>query len=590
MAFDEGSGTSGGVSDELPLRTPARFLNSEGLDRTPALISTEPLGRDPRTDVQALRRRLLWVSSLRIVTIVVLLAATLVFTAGTSYSFLALVRTTLVWAGVGFLVPAILYIPAILAFHDKRRLTALARFQVFHDCLFSTLMVATTGGTGSAFTFFFSITIVIAGMLIARQGTLLSTLLSISMMLMIALFETGVITPPEWLDDVLAPVSVDSVVYSLGINFVAFISIGFLSSYLSEALRRADIQREHYRVNLEDLRQLHESILTSVESGIITCRLDHRILHVNRAAESLLGIDFATVQGRSLFEVFPDTIGPLTSGKHRFDRVRRRESGRDLHLRFTVTPLVARTGEMVGRILVAEDVSVLREMELRMKFDERLATIGKLSAVVAHEIRNPLATISASAQMLSMATGLSGEDRRVLDIVVREADRLNLWITELLDYTRPRKGEVVDVDLTELVEQCLELVRADPAAARVHFTADVEPGLHVHGDAHRLHRVLLNLGKNALEAMPDGGWIRFQCWSETTERRRWAVLAVVDNGFGIAPEDRERVFDAFFTTKPQGTGLGLATVVQIVEEHGGTVTFTSEPNVRTEFRIHLPMG
>jgi two-component system sensor histidine kinase PilS (NtrC family) len=556
-------------------------------DRTPALLPAQVPAETH--EVLALKRRLLWISMLRLVSIVVLGAATILFTAGSTSSYLQAVRDTLVWVAVGSLIPALVYYPIVNAIFDRRRLLVVAKVQVVQDCLFSAFLVSATGGTGSAFTFFFSLTIVVAGTLAGRFGTVMAVTLSTGFMALLASFETGVLAAPPFLEAILAPVSTGSVLYSVGINIVAFVSIGFLSSYLAEALRRADIQREHYRANLEDLRQLHESILVSVEAGILTCRLDNRVVHMNRAAEDLIGISFLHAKGRSLFDILPEAIEPLAGSQHRFDMERKRADGLTVSLLVTVTPLLARTGDRIGRILVVDDVTVLRQLEARMKADERLATIGKLSAVVAHEIRNPLATISASAQMLTMSGGVKDEDRRMLDIVVREADRLNLWISELLDYARPRKGEMVALDLTELVGQCLEIVKGDPAGARVHFTADLEPGVKVNGDPQRLHRVFLNLGKNALEAMSGGGWLQARCWSEWHGSRRWAVVTIVDNGSGIAPEDRVRIFDAFFTTKAMGTGLGLAVVQQVVEEHGGTVAFQSEPNVRTEFRVQIPM-
>ncbi len=243
---------------------------------------------------------------------------------------------------------------------------------------------------------------------------------------------------------------------------------------------------------------------------------------------------------------------------------------------------------MMGRILDVTDVTTVKVLEARMKADEQLATIGKLSAVVAHEIRNPLAAISASAQMLSMASGMVGDDRRALDIVVREADRLNEWITELLDYARPRKGDVVRMDLSELLEQVVQVVRGDPAAARLEVASDIEAGLTLTGDPQRLHRVFLNLCKNSVEAMSDGGQLVVRLRSEAEGGHAWAVVRIIDNGCGIPQEDLQRIFDAFYTTKPRGTGLGLATVTQLLEEMGGRVSVSSVPYVRTEFEIRLP--
>ena len=559
------------------------------LDRTPANLPAPIVGvRPAKAAFDALHRKLLWISGLRILMMVVLALSTIVFTAGVTYRFLDAMRAVLLWAALGSLVPASLYFPAIFASRTLRNLRLVAVAEVTQDCLFSAFIVAASGGTGSAFTFFFSLTIVIAGTLVGRLGTALSVAYSAVLLVLLAMLETRAIAPPLWLADSLPPTSFSAVGYEIGINLVAIVSIGFLSSYLAEALRRSDIQRERYRSNLEDLRQLHESILASVESGIVTCRLDYRILHMNRASEFLLGIDFGHVKGRNVSDVLPDVAALVMGGQIRFELLRSGRDGVERQLLVVVTPLLARSGEMTGRILVIEDVSLIKTMEARMQADERLATSGKLSAVVAHEIRNPLATISASAQMLAMAGGVREEDRRILDILVREADRLNVWITELLDYTRPRKGEVLAVDLSDLVEQTIEVVSGDPAAALVRFAKDLQPGVRATGDPQRLLRVFLNLGKNAVEAMAEGGMLMIRTWVEDAPDRRWAVVSFVDTGYGIAAEDLPRVFDAFFTTKAGGTGLGLATVQQVVEEHGGTISVASEPNTRTEFLVRLP--
>ena len=577
----DGGATDTGASAPVRDLTPARWpLRDELRER-----SEEPASS---WAVESLRRKLLWLSWLRIVSLLVLVTATAIFSGNTGLSLIEFVRDTLMWVGMVWLIPAALYFPVLLTVKGRRALQIIALLQMGQDALLSAVLVTSTGGTGSAFTFFFSLNIVVGGIILGRSGTILTILGALGMMTLIALMELGQVGLPWFLTDTVVRGSLDSVLYSVGLNAVAFISIGILSSYLSEQLRRSDVQREQYRSTLEDLRQLHESILSSVDTGIVTCRLDDRILHVNRAAEEMLGIDMNRSKGRDLFELVPDLRAPMGNYREPFEVLRSGVGGERRWLKVAVTPLVSRTGEMMGRILDVTDVTTVKVLEARMKADEQLATIGKLSAVVAHEIRNPLAAISASAQMLSMASGMVGDDRRALDIVVREADRLNEWITELLDYARPRKGDVVRMDLSELLEQVVQVVRGDPAAARLEVASDIEAGLTLTVDPQRLHRVFLNLCKNSVEAMSDGGQLVVRLRSEAEGGHAWAVVRIIDNGCGIPQEDLQRIFDAFYTTKPRGTGLGLATVTQLLEEMGGRVSVSSVPYVRTEFEIRLP--
>jgi two-component system sensor histidine kinase PilS (NtrC family) len=578
--MDDGA-TDTGASAQVRDLTPARW---------PLRDELRARAEEPSNSwaVASLRRKLLWLSWLRIVSLLVLVTATAIFSGSTGLSLIEMVRDTLMWVGMAWLVPAALYFPVLLTVKGRRSLQAIAFLQMAQDALLSAVLVTSTGGTGSAFTFFFSLNVVVGGIILGRPGTILTILGSLSLMTLIAMMELGQIGLPWFLSEVIARGSLNAVLYSVGLNAVAFISIGILSSYLSEQLRRSDLQRERYRSTLEDLRQLHESILTSVNTGIVTCRLDDRILHVNRAAEEMLGIDMNRSKGRDLFELMPDLRAPMATYREPFEVWRAGVSGEQRWLKVSVTPLVSRIGEMMGRILDVSDVTTVKLLEARMKADEQLATIGKLSAVVAHEIRNPLAAISASAQLLSMASGMVGDDRRALDIVVREADRLNEWITELLDYARPRKGEVMVMNLSELLEQVVQVVRGDPAASRLEVASDIEAGLALTGDPQRLQGVFLNLCKNSIEAMSDGGQLVVRLRAETDGGRRWGVVRIIDNGCGIPQEDLERIFDAFYTTKPRGTGLGLATVTQLLEEMGGRVSVSSVPYVRTEFEIRLP--
>lgn len=568
---------------------------SSGRDLTPARVSD--LGNSgvrAVTDksgwaVESMRRKIIWLSWMRIATLVVLATASIAFSGGETTSFLSMVRRMLLWVSLVWLVPSSLYFPILIAVKSRRWLGAVALLQVLQDSLFSAVMVAVTGGSGSAFTFFFSLTVVISGIVVGRRGTFILVIMSSFLLGVIAMFEVGVFPIPYFMTELLVRSSFSSVMYSVALNVVAFVSIGVLSSYLAEALRRADIQRERYRTNLEDLRQLHASIVSSIDTGIVTCRLDDRVLHVNRAAETLLDIEMFSANGRKLAEIMPEFREPLDGHYGDFEIVRETDAGLNRYLQVSVSPLMSSVGEMMGRILVVRDVTTVKEMEARMKADERLATIGKLSSVVAHEIRNPLAAISASAQMISMTGDRAAGEQRALDIVVQETDRLNSFITDLLDYARPRKNTPFLVDLKELVEQVLDVVREDPATNTMEVVGDIRPGLVIKGDSQRLHRVFMNLAKNAIEAMSDGGQLLIRGREEVSANGHWAVLRVIDNGPGIPEDERERIFDAFYTTKPRGTGLGLATVAQVVEEHGGTVSVISVHDVRTEFTVKLPM-
>jgi len=564
---------------------PQKPDTSGATDRTPALIEDVPADLRESRETSALRRRLQWLAFTRVATMLVLVAATALFIEGANLAYLRGIRLVLIWFGIIALIPSTLYFPAIDAVRSLTGLRVIAYLMLTQDCLFATFMVGVTGGTQSAFTFFFSLAIIIASVVVGRRGTGFAVLLSIALLGLIALYETRTLTSPQIFTEFLIQSSAQPALTSIGINSLGFIGIGFLSQYLAEQSRRADVQRERYRVSLEDLRQLHESILASVASGIITCRLDHRVLHLNRAAEAFLRVRNGWAKGRPLGEVFPEAAEAVAAGRTVFEVTKATESGRERSLMVSVTPLAGADGRMIGRILAVEDVSLIKQMENRLKAEERLATIGKLAAVVAHEIRNPLAAISASAQMIDLSSDLSPEGKQALKIVTRETERLNEWVSDLLEYARPRRGESADIRVNELLDQVVELVRCNPAARNIEVSLDLEPDLVVFGDFQRLYRVFVNLARNAVEAMPDGGRLRIAAYREPPDQ---VVVTVTDSGCGIPPEDLDKVFDAFYTTKPGGTGLGLAVVARGVEEHHGQVEVWSDPNVGTRFTVRLP--
>lgn len=570
-----------------------KYKNTDGAttDHTPAVIADVlTFDLNESSEVAGLRRRLLWLAFTRIAMMLILVAATALITGDLRFTYLREIRSVLIWVGLMGLIPSALYFPAIYSVRTLRALRTLAFLMMTQDCVFAAIMVGLTGGTQSAFTFFFSLSVIVASVIMGRVGTLFTVLLSCVFLGLIGLYEMRVLTSPAVVTNFLLQGSMYSVLSAFGINVVGFGAIGFLSNYLAGQVRRSEMQRERYRISLEDLRQLHQSILTSVASGIVTCNLDQRVLHLNRAAEAFLGVLDRRAKGRALREVFPEAADALTLGRTVFEVERRTEGGRARSLLVTMTPLMSVDGRMIGRIFAVEDVSLIKQMEARLKAEERLATIGKLAAVVAHEIRNPLAAISASAQIIGLSSSLSPDEKRAVGIVVREAERLNTWVSDLLDYARPKLGEKVPLRVADLLCDVAEVIRADPAAARIEVSLDLDREAMVFGDSQRLYRVFLNLARNAVEAMPDGGRLLLAVWRDPGDGAGtgFVEVTVTDNGPGIPREDQDKVFDAFFTTKPGGTGLGLAIVARSVEEHGGRVAVWSDPNVGTRFTIRLP--
>jgi two-component system, NtrC family, sensor histidine kinase PilS len=231
-----------------------------------------------------------------------------------------------------------------------------------------------------------------------------------------------------------------------------------------------------------------------------------------------------------------------------------------------------------------QDLTSLRELAQRVRRHERLAALGGLAASVAHEIRNPLAAISGSAELLGTAE-LGDEDQRLLAIIRRESTRLSSLITDLLAFTRPRPPEPRLTDVAALVRETAEAFRSDRAAASVDISIDATTDVQIEVDGAQIRQVLWNLLRNAAEATKDGGHIRLRVFSDSDD----AFIAVEDDGEGIAPENLESIFDPFFTTKAGGSGFGLAIVHRIVEDNGGSISARSTVGEGTKFTIRFPV-
>jgi two-component system sensor histidine kinase PilS (NtrC family) len=410
-------------------------------------------------------------------------------------------------------------------------------------------------------------------------GTLLSRLL-----------QQGVVITP--VDEVELAANYGATVYNVLVNLVAFYMVAFLSGYLADNLRRADREILENRVSLEDLRVLHENIVSSIQSGLITVNLNRQITFFNGIAEQITGYSARSVLYRDITRYFSDLKAIfenedklLTQTEEHTSQVL---SGELAYIKWTITPLFDAREQHIGHILIFADITRVRQMEEQVKRAEQLATLGQLAAVIAHEIRNPLASISGAVQLLGRTLNLDKDDAALLAIVSREADALNQWITDFLTYARPRMGERVPTDISRLVGDAVSVLKHDEKLANIRVQVQAGEGATVVGDPTYLKQVVWNILTNAVQAMPDGGDLTVTVAPHEDDRGAFFRFAVADTGPGIPPEVRERAFEPFFTTKEAGTGLGLATVYRIVTEHDGFVSLESELGVGTVCHVDLP--
>ncbi len=230
------------------------------------------------------------------------------------------------------------------------------------------------------------------------------------------------------------------------------------------------------------------------------------------------------------------------------------------------------------------------KMEAGMKRADRLAAVGELSARIAHEIRNPLASMSGSVQLIAQNKSLQGEERQLLEIVMRESDRLNGLLCDFLAYARPHPPRQAPVPLCRIIEDLRALTLSDQRFQHIVIRQEINPGVLVWVDVDQFTQVLWNLFANAADAMPEGGEITVSCITVVSEGEGsgWDEITISDTGKGMSPQEMAGIFEPFFTTKHSGTGLGLETVYRVVEGHGGEVKVESIPGEGSRFTIRLP--
>jgi len=461
---------------------------------------------------------------------------------------------------------------------------AVARPMQAADIAVTSLLVYATGGAESPYVFLYALSIVGAGALSYRGGAVAVTLASISSLIAVSLLAwTQAIALPALSQ--IHPWEQSGVEFgrTLGINFAALIGVGALSFIFGDQLQRGAETLATTRKAAADLLTLHEDIVRSLSSGLITIAPDGVVLTANVAAADILGQPPA-LAGQPIDKLMPGLSALVATG---YGELRRADLqlADDLTVGVTVSPLRDVRNHVIGRVVNFLDLTELRRLEAQSRRSERLAMVGQLAAGVAHEIRNPLASISGSIELLRQGPAASDDDRTLMAIVHREIQRLNVLIGDLLDYANPRPAQPVDFDLGVMVEETLQVARGEQAFATVDMVMEVDRPLPVHADPAKLRQVLWNLLRNAADAAGLGGkhvHVDARCGADAT------TIVVSDDGPGIAADQLGRIFDPFFTTKSKGTGLGLATCHAIVAEHGGHIDVASEPGKGTRMVVSLP--
>jgi two-component system sensor histidine kinase PilS (NtrC family) len=497
--------------------------------------------------------------------------------------------------------------------HRVRHVKRFAAINIATDIAIVSALVHLSGGSDSPFVFLYVLVAVYGAVLFQRTGAFLCAATSaLSFGAVLLCEQTGWLSPRAVEASGPAPVLIGIwLVNASGVTLAAA-----LASILSAELRKTGEALERRTSDLSRLQTLHERTVESLMSGLLTTDLDGQITSFNTEAERITGKSRGEVHGCEVSSVLPgiESLAAAETDDGDFSRSRYRMpyldvNGESIHL--GVGTYVLRDSDSVanGYVVIFQDVSDVVEMESSLRRSERLAAIGELSASIAHEIRNPLASISGSIELLQARRHNSvGEidHEQLMRIVLREVDRLDHLIADFLHYARPGPLVPERIQVSELVGDVLKMfdvVRPEGVESLI----SISDGLFVTADSRQLQQVLWNLVLNACQAMPQGGRLEIsaQCLSGNDsqggspegrlvegveEKADWLEVAVSDNGVGIPQDVMDRIFDPFFTTKPSGSGLGLSTMHRIIEDHKGIIRLESSLGEGTTVRIRIPNG
>ena len=495
---------------------------------------------------------------------------------------------------------------ALLLKHVKN-LKLFAYLQVIVDIALITGTVYVTGGIVSYLPVLYFISVIGSSILLDKRAGYYAASVSSGAYAALVYLDFNHLLPlrykvffspylPEW-EDVITTIST---------NVLGMFVVAYLAGYLAEKTAIMEKELEEKGIDLDRLENLNRLIVDNIPTGIMTLDGESRITSFNRAASSITGYSLKDVYYRGVDAVSPEFLKGTKVPPYEAARTEiniRKKNGPEVCIGFTVSS--GQGGEMAS-IIIFQDLTVLKAMEEQIRRDDRLRALGDLSASLAHEIRNPLASLSGSVQVLNKGSGVKGEKRHLMEIVLRECERLNSLITDFLLFARPATKEKPErIDIAELIRETIKVFTNSPQAKGIDIEDRLTGSLFVEGDRRQMSQVFWNLFLNAADAMKNGGKLTVGSAPKgpaglfskpdmekmgPRQEDRFVEIMVSDTGEGIEQTNLSKVFDPFFSTKASGTGLGLAIVHRIIESHRGKIYISSVRGKGTTFKIIVPLS
>ena len=542
----------------------------------------------------------------RIIILTLLLTITILFQISKKqFFFIPLTNNLYYFIGIFYLV-TIVYALLLKKVKDVYRF---AFFQIAVDHLFITALIYLTGGKESFFPITYTFSIIASSTIFYKRGALFSASLSSLLYGLLLLLQLH-----HWINPLGEPSMYDpsQVFYSLIIYMATFYIVAFLSGAISEELKKKKKELIQKQVDYNQLETFNQNIVQSLDSGLLTIDLHGNINFLNRTAEKILNRNRGTLKDTSIYDLFPRINEVVEQVKmkipesffdyQRYETLLTNHDGKRIYLGFSISPLTDPEGSLIGHTLIFQDITKFKEMEEQMKRVDKMAAVGALAAGMAHEIRNPLASLSGSIQMLRAELTLDESQQHLMEITLRESERLNALITDFLLFAQPPQSHKILYPVERILEETLDLFIHSPSfrdGIRILRPSPKEE-TRVRIDPDQMKQVFWNLFINAAQSMSNGGEIQVQLGrgnaqgitglslSSQVKDKEWVKISITDSGSGIAPEEKEKIFEPFFTTKENGTGLGLSVVHKIVENHKGLIKVDSVLGRGSTFSIFLP--